>query len=505
MIFFAIIVAIIGYIAWRMRPKPPVYEYVTVGERDIIQEVSVTGSVTPEQDVSLAFQTQGRVSKTYVNVGDTVKEGDVLAKIQATDIEANLAQANAMVDAQKAQLRQLQSGTRPEQVDVQKVQLANAQTAYINAEDSVITSIGDAYTKTDDAIRNKADKFFINPRSGSPTLSFSLNNFSLANTLQAERKDMEIMLVSWKSDNDKLSGQNAETNVGLVKDHLLQARTFLDNCALALSIVTSDGVSTQTTVDGWKSDTSISRTSINTAISALQNADDALSSAKSAIDLANSNLTLSQAPALSETVSAQVAAVEQAQANVRAIEANLEKTILRSPIGGVVTSEDTKAGEIVSPNVPIISIISKNQLLIEAYIPEADIAKITLGDKASVTLDAYGDAVKFTATAISVDPAETMLQGVATYKTKFRFDQADEKIKPGMTANIDIKTARHNGVIAIPQRDLIRNDTGTFAQILEAEKVKNIPVTTGLRGSDGYTEILSGLKEGQKIIVPSII
>jgi RND family efflux transporter MFP subunit len=215
-----------------------------------------------------------------------------------------------------------------------------------------------------------------------------------------------------------------------------------------------------------------------------------------------SSLALKQAPPLPETINAQIATVEQMKANVLSITADLQKTILRAPIDGIITVQDAKEGQIVTVGVPVVSIISKDKLLIEAYIPEADIAKITLGDSASVTLDAYGDTVKFTARAMSVDPAETMIEGVATYKMKFQFNENDEKIKSGMTANIDIRTAKHDAVLSLPQRVLIRKDAGTFVQVLENEKIKEIPVQAGLRGSDGNTEITSGLTEGEKVVVP---
>jgi multidrug efflux pump subunit AcrA (membrane-fusion protein) len=71
-----------------------------------------------------------------------------------------------------------------------------------------------------------------------------------------------------------------------------------------------------------------------------------------------------------------------------------------------------------------------------------------------------------------------------------------------MTANIDILTEEKNNVLALPQRLLIRKDNEVFAQILENGAVKEIPVQTGLRGSDGYVEIVSGLSEGQQVVVP---
>ncbi len=502
MIFFIFLACMIAYGAWSMRPKPPVYDFVTVTPRDIIQEVSVTGRVTPSEDVSLAFQVGGRVSQTYVNVGDSVRAGDTLVSLQKADITANLEQANARVAAEQARLNQLREGTRPEEIDVQKVRVANAKLAYENIKKNIIITNADAFTKTDDVIRNSVDKFFVNPNSLNPQIIFSMNDIQTQTYLESNRIDLGRMFVAWKSENASLQNSFDPAVVALAKDHLVQTRTFLEKTVAALATAIPTTTITQTMIDGYKTNISASRTIINGALSSFEAQNDALSSAQSNVDLEVSNLALKQAPTLPETISAQVAMVNQMQANVLSITADLQKTVLKSPIDGVITKQDTKAGEIVSPGTPIISIISKDKLLIEAFIPEADIAKISIGDIASVTLDAYGDTVKFSATVTFVDPAETMLEGVATYKMKFQFTEENEKIKPGMTANVDIRTAKNIGVLSLPQRVIIRKDSGTFVQVLEGNVIKEIPIVSGLRGSDGNTEILSGLNKGQQVVVP---
>ncbi len=491
--------------AWSMRPKAPAYEFETVASRDIVQQVSVTGRVKPDLDVSLSFETSGKVAKVLSKVGDAVIPGQAIVLLDDADLLANLQQAQARVDTEKARLAQLRAGTRSEEIAVQKVQLANANTALRNAQSNVLTTINDAYTKVDDAVRNKSDKFFINPRSSNVKITFYLNDMNMENVLESGRSDMEIMLSTWKKENDALASSVVDDSaISKVKDHLLQTRTFLNNCALALSYAVPGSSLTQTNIDGYASEISLARTSVNSAISSLESVSNALSSAQSNVELQQSNLALAQAPALPETIDAQVATVEQMQANVRSIQASIAKMILRSPINGIITEQNAKVGQTVAPGTNIVSVISKNELQVEAFIPEADIAKVHLGDVASATLDAYGDTVNFSASVVSIDPAETIIEGVATYKTVFRFTDADERVKPGMTANIDIMTEKKMGVLALPQRVLVRKTNGVFAQILDNEtgKPKEVPVLSGLRGSDGYTEIISGLVDKQKVIVP---
>jgi HlyD family secretion protein len=350
---------------------------------------------------------------------------------------------------------------------------------------------GDAYTKSDDAIRNKTDKTFTNSRRSNAQLTFSLNDSGLQNSLESGRVGLESMFSSWDAG-----------DVSVAKQNTIQVKNFLDNLALALSVASPSGTITQAIIDGYKSDVSTARTNINIAISLIDGAEQASRVAAANVSLEKSNLALKEAPTEVNTVSAQEAVVAQIRASVRSLQAEVEKTLLRSPISGIIIKQDVKSGEIVSPNTPLVSVISKSKLEIEAFIPEADIAKIHIGDNALLTLDAYGDNVVFLAKVISLDPAETLIEGVATYKTTFQFDEDDVRAKSGMTANIDILTEQKNNVLALPGRVLTRKDNTVFVQILEGAVVRDVSIQTGIRGSDGYVEILSGLSDGQKVVVP---
>ncbi len=498
-IFLVIVLLAGGAAAHYLRPKPPVYEFVAVERRDIKQEVSVTGRVKPSAEASLAFERGGRVSRVYVKVGDRVQAGSVLAELENADAVAKIDEAKARLLSEEAKLRQLKQGTRSEEIDVQKTKVANAKIAFENTKKSLLTVMDDAYTKSDDAIRNKADKFFTNPRSANPQITLSLNDFKLQNAFETSRADIEKMLAVWGVETETADA----SALAAIKERLGTIKTFLDKAALALSVAVPGSNITQAAIDGYKTDISTVRTNINTALSALDSAEQSFRVAESNVTLEESTLAFKKAPTEINTVSVQEAVIAQVQASIRSLEAEAAKFLLRAPISGTITRQDIKQGEIVSPNVPLFSIISQSNLEIEAFIPEADIAKIHIGDNASTTLDAYGDTVIFPATIVSIDPAETLIEGVATYKTTFQFRGNDARIKSGMTANIDILTEQKLGRLALPQRQLIRKENSVFAQVLENAIVTDVPVQTGLRGSDGYVEIVSGLSEGEQVVVPT--
>jgi len=174
---------------------------------------------------------------------------------------------------------------------------------------------------------------------------------------------------------------------------------------------------------------------------------------------------------------------------------------LRAPISGIITKREIEKGEIVTASKPIFTLISTSPFEIEVNIPEADIAKVNIGNEAEVTLDAYGSETIFKARVVSIDPGETILEGVATYRTVLHFIEDDKRIKPGLTANVEILTDKRENVVVIPWRAVITKNGEKFVRILEGNEPREVKVKTGLQGSDGNVEIIEGVREGDKIII----
>ena len=283
--------------------------------------------------------------------------------------------------------------------------------------------------------------------------------------------------------------------------NLEQIKSFLDKASLAINSTYSTTTLSQTTTNSWKSDVSTARTNIYTAISNLTTAEEKLKTAESDSALSEQELVLKRAEATPEQILSQEAKVKSTQADVQNMQAKIAKTIIRSPINGIVTIQNAKVGEIVANNTSIISIISEADFEIEANIPEADIAKVKISNTAQVTLDAYGDDVIFEAKIIAIDPAETIIEGVSTYKTTLQFLKEDNRIKSGMTANIDILNNKKDNVVFIPIRAVEEKDGRKVVKILNNGEIREVGVETGLRGSDGNIEVITGINEGDEVIV----
>src|SRR3989344_907392 len=459
--------------------------YAVVERGTVSQVVSVTGKVEPASNADLSFEKGGRIAYVYHGVGERVGVGAALVSLESGDISAELAQARAVAKAQTAKLQELKKGTRLEDIFISEVDVENAKNEIINGVKS-------GYVNSDDAIRNKVDQLMSNPKSSSPQINFSVGDSKLENDIENGRQTIESMLISWSS---SMVGMN---NAQDVLPHAVEARNnlqvvqnYIDNVALAVNSLQGNTTVSQTTVDAYKAAVLAGRTNVTNAMNSLAASVEKLRTAES-------KLALKKAGTVKEKITAQEAEVESAEASILNLQAQLAKTVIRSPIAGIVTKQVAKAGEIAGAGAVLTSVISDAKYEIEASVAEADIAKIKLGDEAQVTLDAYGNDVVFAASVTSIDPAETVIDGVPTYKTTLQFETSDNRIKSGMTANTDISGAKRENALFIPGRAISGKGAAKTVNLIESETTREVTIETGLRGSNGDVEIISGLKEGDK-------
>ena len=205
--------------------------------------------------------------------------------------------------------------------------------------------------------------------------------------------------------------------------------------------------------------------------------------------------------AYDEALRARDKAIANAESKVASIRTSIDQRVLRAPFAGVVTAVPGNVGGIAAANQIILSLISADTLQIESYVPEINLSLMRVGAKATVTLDAYGEGVSFEAAVISIDPAETVRDGVSTYRAVFEFLKRDERVLSGMTANIVVLADRREGVISVPQGVVESRDGKKFVRTLVGEEVVEREVTLGQVSSLGSVEILSGLSPGDIVIL----
>jgi multidrug efflux pump subunit AcrA (membrane-fusion protein) len=156
----------------------------------------------------------------------------------------------------------------------------------------------------------------------------------------------------------------------------------------------------------------------------------------------------------------------------------------------------------VTSGATLGSIITKEEIA-DISLNEIDITKIAVGQKATLTFDAIA-GLTVDGTIAEIDTLSTTSSGVVTYTVKVAFDNTDPRIKPGMTVSADVLLQQKDNVIAVPN-DAIKTVRGKSMVTIQdlasgATATKQVEVTTGI-SNDSQTEILSGLNEGDVVII----
>lgn len=510
------------------------YDLASVERRDIIQEVSTTGRVKPTNIVDLAFERGGRVVSLKKDVGQMVEKGQVLATLSSQDINAQILQAKSSFQAEQAKLDEMKIGPRVEEVNAAQTAVSNAERSLADAQQNLEVVIEKAEVDLNssyEAALVSAKKAITTAKSALITLSDiqlkyftkgDLNSSTLATAksialqslfgvgggyMTSEAISNENGGIFGEIQNLVYQGQDLRELIDKALESIRKTVRALDAVPVLSSLTTTEKTSLaseKTSLGTELSTLSSKRQAIDTQevanSSAISKAKTSVSTAENNLATAKDSLEIKLSGYSDEQIASQLARVNSAQANWLNFQAQLEKGIIRASFKGIVTKIDVEVGEVVSMNTPVISLISEKKFEIETNIAEVDISKVEIDKTAKITFDAYGSDVVFEAKIVSIDPAETLIEGVAVYKTKLEIVGEDKRVKSGLTANIDILADSKENVLAIPQRGVFSRDGKKWVNILTSEGAQEKEVKVGLRGSEGYIEILSGLEEGDQVI-----
>ncbi len=302
-----------------------------------------------------------------------------------------------------------------------------------------------------------------------------------------------------------------QNSLSLEIDSVLAVENAID---LAKLDVTTESLSTSTSVDNAKADLNIAESNLEIAKSNLAELKISNMTEENELEraIAVNEVRLEQAYASHAKLTANPREVDLAalkgqiqrqEANLEQAEKNLSDTQIIAPLDALIVEVNGDEGENVLTSLAekenSIVLISDN-LQIKSNVSETDINKIKIGNKAEITFDAFPPDEVFEGEVLNIDLKETVIQGVIYYEVTIVFDPKDADVKSGMTANLDILTASKDDVIVTSPQAINYEENKTYVYVLEnGQKVKK-EVEIGLEGE--YTvEIISGIKEDEEVIL----
>jgi HlyD family secretion protein len=347
----------------------------------------------------------------------------------------------------------------------------------------MFAAITNAYFVADDSIYNKINSFYNDETVRSSILS-AYDDIDFYDDYKDKHNKSEYLLKSWKKSLSLVTSLNyTESNVETAEANLIEIKKFVELTARVVNDYNADddSVYTRAEADALRAQVNQARENINSAINKINDARESTRDIKSEIPY-------------------QEARVKSAEATLNSYRSELSKRSVSAPFNGVITKQDAKVGEIVSANTVVMRLISDAKFTIETYVPEINISEVRISNTAKVTLDAYGDEQIFEAKIVSIDPGETIKDGVSTYKVLFEFVSENDRLKSGMTANVIITTEMKQGALLIPQEAIVKRNGFSYVNVLIGKETIEKQITLGSTASNGFMEVLAGLSAGEVVI-----
>jgi macrolide-specific efflux system membrane fusion protein len=265
----------------------------------------------------------------------------------------------------------------------------------------------------------------------------------------------------------------------------------------------------------------------------VQSATQQLTSAKLAAANAALGVTVKQAPPTASVKAQLESAIVQAEMSLTAAQQTLSETTLRAPVGGTVASVDGIVGQSVSggglasatsststatsgtgssatgssssgsSSSGFVTLVGLSSMQVTAAFAESDVAKLAVGQPATVTVSALGGA-QLAAHIAAINPIASSSSSVVQYTVTFALDQANKQLKPGMTANVAVTVAEKDNVLQVPSAAVTGSGRNARVTVLKNGVSQTVPVIAGLAG-DSSTEIVSGLTAGETYVISTTV
>ncbi|MFN6526396.1 efflux RND transporter periplasmic adaptor subunit [Nostoc sp. ChiSLP03a] len=419
---------------------------VPVAAQNVTLRITASGKVVPVQSVNISPKNPGVLSQLYVEQGDRIQQGQILARMDSAGIEAQRSQYRANLAQSQAQLAQALAGSRPQEIAQARARLAQAQAQLAAAK---------AGNRPQEIAQSQSQVDAAQARVN--YTSEQVKRYQYLYKEGAEKKQLLDQAIS----DDK------------------SARANLEEAKKRFSLVQS-GTRTEE-----------------------------IDQRQAAVNEARAALVLLEDGTRSEEIVQRQAAVASAEAQLKGVQVQLEDTIIRAPLSGIVTQKYAEPGAFVTPTTSASTSASATSssivavargLEILAQVPEADLGRMKQGQQVEIVADAYPDQV-FKGHVRLIAPEAVVEQGVTSFQVRVAIDTGIDKLRSGLNVDLTFLGDRVNNALVLPTVSIVTEKGKTGVLVPDA---KNKPqfreVTVGAQIQD-QTQILEGVKEGDRIFV----
>jgi HlyD family secretion protein len=459
------------------------YTSLKVTKGNITQTVDAVGNVEAVPSVILNWKTSGIIGSVNVKNADQVKEGDVLATLINNSLDSSILTAQNDLLAAKLTLDTLKAGNMQFQTATQT--LATAQKAYEKALAKrdwwVVTGVSDAAIDVARVKYYDTKAAFWNAQQAYEALALASKNAAIQSTpttptaAPASGTDPQAAATSTTN----LSSTEKDAQSTQTGDALTNAYNAMKTAELAYFKASRN---------------------LNYMIGNGYGNNNVVEQEFLAFDVAKA--TLAEAEATWQTYKDSSPYIKAAEAKVQALQNTVDSAKIIAPFNGTVTDSLVNQGKTVSSGAEAFQVDNLNSLEISVSVSEVDVNKLAVGQEAEITFSAISGKT-YKGVVEQVGSAGSTSSGVVEFYATIKVLDADQKVKPGFSANISIIVNQVQNVLLVPNQAVMTDSTSGKSYVIVSAngKMTKVIVEVGLK-SDTYTEVTSSnLKEGDTVLV----
>ena len=508
---------------------------VQVFRQDVQKTMSATGTIISAEESGQFATVSGSypVQEVYVKVGDEVKKGDPLYKLDMTTMEETLSYQQQALNIQNQQNAISQDNANRALQDAQNagaVQITDS-TRSLDAAKQEQNTANRNKNNANDSLNNAKDAED-NAKSDMDSASSAVTNAqNKVNELNTKIANLESQISNAGTHTEEQITTDAEGNETTTTVEVSNDTTDLNN---QLTQAKADLEAAKTALSDAKGNYDSKKGEYNSSVTARQSAEQAVQSANDSVTTANRSVDAAQSSLNNTTQTANSTIVNQAQSvkssqlssqastlsskqEIEKSQQELSKAVVCASQDGTVTNVNIVAGQTYSGTDAVV-IDNVTSLKATADIDEGQIPDIAVGQKVEIKTDATGDDI-LTGTVTFVSPTatknstkttdqasttESVSKSRATYRVDVSLDEGNEKLRLGMTAKMTFITAESKNALVVPSSDIQTDMDGNKYVVVQKddETTENVNVTVGI-SDDFYTEITDGDLKENDIIVES--
>jgi len=556
-ILILILVVLIGYFTYpKIFKKNNEVRYVLaqVEKGTVLVSVSGSGQISAIDQIDIKPKISGTIEGIYVKDGDEIKKGKLIFKLDESDYQKAVRDAENALQTAKLDLEKLLEPA--DELDILKAEndLTQAKNTKQKAEDNLEKTYDDGF--------NTVSNTFLNL----PSIMSDLDDMFFDNSIESVYDNIDWysnLIVRWREYDDSLAVykndaiikyNKADSEYDLNFNHYKKTSRdsskkeiedlinetyqttkdiaesiksfknytdFIKNILIDKEIRVPTIINThQTALDSYTSKVNSYLTSLLSAKQSIKDYKQAILDAEAAIQEKTLSLAKLKAGPDELDIRTKKIAIQQKEDNLKTAQENLAKCFVYAPFDGLISEVKVKKGDTVSSGTVLATLITK-QKIVEITLNEIDAAKVKVGQKATLSFDALPD-LTLTGQVNEIDTVGTVSQGVTSYGVKINLDTDDERIKPGMSVTANIVIEAKTDVLVVPNSAVKSQGDLRYVELIEAPaeiknklkigtsivlpkeiQIKNQPVEIG-SSSETITEILSGLKEKDLVVSSKI-